>query len=40
MKQVLHLHDHMEHRIGDALGMGGVSADEALHEFKTLSKYL
>jgi len=34
------IHDHLEHCIGDALGVGGLSADEALREFKTLSKYL
>ncbi|MBV9740516.1 MAG: metal-sensing transcriptional repressor [Hyphomicrobiales bacterium] len=34
------IHDHMEHCIGDALGEGGLSADAALREFKTLSKYL
>jgi DNA-binding FrmR family transcriptional regulator len=34
------IHDHMEHCIGDALGEGGLSAEQALREFKTLSKYL
>ncbi len=38
-KQTL-IHDHMEHCIGDALGKGGLSAAQALSEFKTLSKYL
>jgi DNA-binding FrmR family transcriptional regulator len=38
-KQTL-IHDHMEHCIGDALGEGGLSAEQALREFKTLSKYL
>lgn len=38
-KQTL-VHDHMEHCIGDALGKGGLSAEQALREFKTLSKYL
>jgi DNA-binding FrmR family transcriptional regulator len=38
-KQTL-IHDHMEHCIGDALGEGGLSAEHALREFKTLSKYL
>jgi DNA-binding FrmR family transcriptional regulator len=34
------IHDHMEHCLGDALGEGGLSAEQALREFKTLSKYL
>ncbi|MBV8447840.1 MAG: metal-sensing transcriptional repressor [Hyphomicrobiales bacterium] len=40
MSKRLLIHDHMEHCIGDALGEDGFSADEALREFKTLSKYL
>jgi DNA-binding FrmR family transcriptional regulator len=31
---------HMEHCIGDAVGDGGMSARQALAEFKALSKYL
>jgi DNA-binding FrmR family transcriptional regulator len=34
------IHDHMEHCIGDALGEGGLSAEEALREFRSLAKYL
>lgn len=34
------IQDHMEHCIGDALGDGRLSAEAALREFKTLSKYL
>jgi hypothetical protein NreA len=34
------IQDHMEHCIGDAMGEGGMSAEQALREFKTLSKYL
>jgi hypothetical protein len=30
----------MEHCIGDAVGAGGMSAAQALREFKALSKYL
>jgi uncharacterized protein len=32
--------DHMEHCIGDAVGKGGMTAQQALREFKALSKYL
>ena len=34
------IQDHMEHCIGDAVGEGGLSAGQALREFKSLSKYL
>jgi DNA-binding FrmR family transcriptional regulator len=34
------IQDHMEHCIGDAVGDGGMSAQQALREFKALSKYL
>lgn len=34
------IHDHMEHCIGDAVGEGGISGEQALREFKTLAKYL
>jgi hypothetical protein NreA len=34
------IQDHMEHCIGDAVGEGGMSAQQALREFKALSKYL
>ena len=34
------IHDHMEHCIGDALGKGGITAKQAMSEFKSLSKYL
>ena len=34
------IQDHMEHCIGDAMGKGGMSAEKALREFKSLSKYL
>lgn len=34
------IQDHMEHCIGDAMGEGGMSAQQALREFKALSKYL
>lgn len=34
------IQDHMEHCIGDAVGKGGMGAEQALREFKTLSKYL
>lgn len=30
----------MEHCIGDAVGEDGMSAERALREFKSLSKYL
>lgn len=32
--------DHMEHCIGDAAGEGRMSAQQAVREFKALSKYL
>ncbi|MFA5962449.1 MAG: metal-sensing transcriptional repressor [Sphingomonas sp.] len=34
------IHDHMEHCIADAVADGGMGADQALREFKTLTKYL
>lgn len=34
------IQDHMEHCIGDAVAEGGMSAKQALREFKALSKYL
>lgn len=34
------IEDHMEHCIGDAVGEAGMSPDQALREFRTLSKYL
>ncbi len=34
------IQDHMEHCIGHAVGEGGMSASQALREFKALSKYL
>ena len=34
------IQDHMEHCIGDAIEVGGVSDSAALNEFKTLAKYL
>lgn len=34
------IQDHMEHCIGDAVAEGGMSAEQALREFKSLSKYL
>jgi uncharacterized protein len=34
------IQDHMEHCIGDAVGEDGSSAQQALREFKALSKYL
>jgi uncharacterized protein len=34
------IQDHMEHCIGDGVGEGGMSPDQALHEFKALAKYL
>jgi hypothetical protein len=34
------IQDHMEHCIGDAVSGGGLSAAQALREFKALSKYL
>jgi DNA-binding FrmR family transcriptional regulator len=34
------IQDHMEHCIGDGAGVGGMSAEQALREFRSLSKYL
>jgi hypothetical protein NreA len=34
------IQDHMEHCIGEGVGEGGMSADQALREFKALAKYL
>jgi hypothetical protein NreA len=34
------IQDHMEHCIGDPMGGDGMSAQQALREFKALSKYL
>jgi DNA-binding FrmR family transcriptional regulator len=34
------IQDHMEHCIGDAVGTGGIGAQQALREFKSLSEYL
>lgn len=34
------IQDHMEHCIGDVMGEGGMSGQQALREFKALSKYL
>jgi uncharacterized protein len=34
------IEDHMEHCIADALGEGGITAKQALSEFKSLSRYL
>jgi len=34
------IHDHMEHCIADAVADGGMSADQALRELKSLTKYL
>ncbi len=34
------IQDRMEHRIGDAVGEGGMSAEQVPCEFKALSKYL
>ncbi len=36
----LMLSDHMEHCIADAVADGGLTADQALREFKSLTKYL
>ena len=32
--------DHMQHCIADAANSGTMSGDEALHQFKALTKYL
>ncbi len=34
------IQDHMEHCVGDAVAEGGMTAGQALAEFKALSKYL
>jgi hypothetical protein NreA len=34
------IHDHIEHCLGDMAGAGGKASATALHEFKTLTKYL
>ena len=34
------IHDHMEHCIADAVATEGMSAEQALREFKSLTKYL
>jgi DNA-binding FrmR family transcriptional regulator len=34
------IHDHMEHCIADSVGDGGMSSEQALREFKQLTKYL
>lgn len=34
------IHDHMEHCIADAVGDGGMTSEQALREFKQLTKYL
>lgn len=34
------IHDHMEHCLADAVGEGAMSPDQALREFKALTKYL
>ena len=34
------IQDHLEHCIADAVHGGGLTADEALREFKAMSKYL
>ena len=34
------IHDDMEHCLGDGVSEGGMAAQDALSEFKTLSKYL
>jgi len=34
------IHDHMEHCIADAVADGGIPPDQALREFKSLTKYL
>ncbi len=34
------IHDHMEHCIADAVGEGGMTSEQALREFKQLTKYL
>lgn len=34
------IQDHMEHCIGEGVGEGGMSSDQALREFKALARYL
>lgn len=34
------IHDHMEHCVADAVAEGGMSAEQALGELKSLTKYL
>lgn len=34
------IQDHIEHCIGEGVEEGGMSADQALREFKALAKYL
>ncbi len=34
------IQDHVEHCIGDAVAAGGMDAQQALAEFRALSKYL
>jgi DNA-binding FrmR family transcriptional regulator len=34
------IHDHMEHCVADAVGTDGMSTEQALREFKSLTKYL
>lgn len=34
------IYDHMEHCIADAVADGGLSADQAVRELKSLTKYL
>ncbi|MDB5699132.1 MAG: nickel resistance protein [Alphaproteobacteria bacterium] len=34
------IHDHMEHCIADAVATEGKSGEQALREFKSLTKYL
>ncbi len=34
------IHDHMEHCIADAVADDGLTAEQALREFKSLTKYL
>ena len=34
------IHDHMDHCVADAVAEGGMSAERALRELKSLTKYL
>jgi len=34
------IHDHMEHCVADAVSDGGMNAEQALRELKSLTKYL